>query len=194
MSARGARSRKIQQKDVDKKEKKVGKTKAVEPRDAFADWRMTPTVDNPRRGVSRSLTVSSRATSRSSGTNDSNNKPRLTTVYSSNSSDIKAAESSVGGSASISDVSTAGKEKTRFQANGKETKAPRGRGGGVPIKKTIAPSSAPPQFRAESAASYPSSNQKTWMNFKVWNGSKEAMRPYGGFDFVSISIHAQMLV
>lgn len=187
MSARGARSRKVQQKDVEKKEKKVGKTRATEPGDAFADWRTTPTVDNPRRGVTRSQTVSSRATSRSSGTNDSNQRPRLTTVYSSNSSDVKAAQSSGGGSASISDVSTTGKEKTRFQANGKETKAPRGRGGGVPIKRTIAPSPAPPHFRAESAASHPSSNQKTWLNFKVWNGSKDAMRPYGGFDFVSTS-------
>ncbi|KAH7405868.1 hypothetical protein DE146DRAFT_425807 [Phaeosphaeria sp. MPI-PUGE-AT-0046c] len=183
MSARGARSRKVQLKDVEKKEKKVGKNKATDPSDAFADWRMTPTVDNPRRGVSRSLTVSSRATSRSSGTNDSNNRPRLATVYSSTSSDVKAAQSSGGGSASVSDVSTTGKEKTRFQANGKETKAPRGRGGGVPIKRTVAPSPAPPHFRAESSASHPSSNQKTWLNFKVWNGTKDAMRPYGGFDF-----------
>jgi hypothetical protein len=186
MSARGARSRKVQQKDVEKKEKKIGKSKAIdEPRDGFADWRTTPNIENPRRGISRTLTTSSRATSRSSGTNDSSSQPRQHTLYSSNSSDARAAPSTGAGSASVSDVSTTGKEKTRFQAKGKETKAPRGRGGGVPIKKVIAPSSASPGFRTESAASYPSSQHKTWLNFKIWTGSKDGMRPYGGFDFVS---------
>jgi hypothetical protein len=189
MSARGARSRKVQLKDVEKKEKKVGKTKAIEtthkPRDGFADWRTMPSVENPRQGISRSLTASSRATSRSSGTNDSSNQPRQHTLYSNNSSDARAAPSAGGGSASVSDVSSTGKDKARFQANGKETKAPRGRGGGVPVKKVVAPSSAPPGFRAESAASYPSSQHKTWLNFKIWTGGKDGMRPYGGFDFVS---------
>jgi hypothetical protein len=95
MSARGARSRIVQLKDVKKKEKKVGKGRAIEtsnkPRDGFANWLTTPSVDNPRRGISRSLTASSRATSRSSGTNDSNNQPRQHALYSNNSSDVRAA-------------------------------------------------------------------------------------------------------
>ena len=194
MSARGARSRKIQQKDIEKKEKKIGKGKAVgtnhDPHDGFADWRATPSTNNPRNGISRSITVSSRATSRSSGTNDSNNRSRLDTLYSTGSSETRTGnppQSSAGGSASVSDVSTQGKEKTRFQAKGKETKAPRGRGGGVPIKRTVAPSPGPPlAFRTESAASYPTSNQKTWMNFKVWEGGKDGMRPYGGFEHVRL--------
>lgn len=189
MSARGARSRKVQQKDIDKKDKKVGKSKADLGQDGFADWRATPSNSNNRSGISRSITVSSRATSGSSGTNDSNHRSRLDTLYSSGSSEARSGnplQSSTGGSASISDASTQGKEKTRFQAKGKETKAPRGRGGGVPIKRTVVPSPAPPLvFRAESSASYPSSNQKTWMNFKVWEGSKDGMRPYGGFEHVS---------
>jgi hypothetical protein len=190
MSARGARSRKVQQKVVEKNEKKVGKSKAVEtisePRDGFADWRTTPSGDHPSRGITRSLTASSRATSRSSGTNESSTRPRLNTFYSSNSSELRPAQSSGGGrSASISDTSTQGKEKTRFQANGKETKAPRGRGGGVPVKKTVAPSTGLPSFRVESVASHIPPNQKTWLNFKIWKGSKDGMRPYGGFDFVS---------
>jgi hypothetical protein len=182
MSARGARSRKVQQKVVEKNEKKIGKSKAIEeePRDGFADWRTTPHV-----GISRSLTASSRATSRSSGTNDSNNRPKQHALYSSNSSDARPATSIGGGSASVSDVSTTGKEKAKFQAKGKETKAPRGRGGGVPVKKVIAPSSAQPAFQTESAASYLPSKQKTWLNFKTWTGSRDALRPYGGFDFVS---------
>jgi hypothetical protein len=190
MSARGARSRKVQQKDVEKKEKKIGKSKAIEtiyePHDGFTDWRATPS-DGTRRDISRSLTVSSRATSRSSGTNESNSRPRLNKLYSNNSSEVQTAQSSGGGTASVSEASTQGKEKTRFQANGKETKAPRGRGGGVPIKRTVAPSPAPPAFRAESAASYATPNKKTWLNFKTWKGGKDGMRPYGGFEFVRIS-------
>jgi hypothetical protein len=188
MSARGARSRIVQLKDVKKKEKKVGKGRAIEtsnkPRDGFANWLTTPSVDNPRRGISRSLTASSRATSRSSGTNDSNNQPRQHALYSNNSSDVRAAPLTGGGSASVSDVSSTSKDKVKFQANGKETKAPRGRGGGVPVKKVVAPS-ASSGLRAESAASYPSSQHKTWLDFKIWAGSKDGMRPYGGFDFVS---------
>jgi hypothetical protein len=77
-----------------------------------------------------------------------------------------------------------GKEKSKYQAKGKETKAPRGRGGGVPIKKNVAPSPVSPSSRSESSASYAFPIQKTWMNFKVWEGGKDGMRPYGGFDFV----------
>lgn len=188
MSARGARSRKVQAKEVEKKEKKIGKTKAVETiterHDGFADWRPTPSDENPRRGITRTLTASSRTTSRSSGTNDSTNRPRLNALYSSNSSDPRPPQPSVGGSASVSDVSTKGKENKFYEAKGKETKAPRGRGGGVPIKRAVAPSPAPKAFLAESAASYPSSSKKTWLNFKIWRGGKDGMRPYGGFEFV----------
>lgn len=186
MSARGARSRKVQTKDIEKKD---GKKKVVttihEPLDGFADWRTTPNVENPRRGITRTLTSSSRATSRSSGTNESNNRQRLATLHSSNYSETRPAQSSGGGSASVSDVSVQGKEKKLYDANGKETKAPRGRGGGVPIKRTVAPSPAPAAFRADSSSSYPATDQKSWLNFKIWKGSKDAMRPYGGFEFVS---------
>ncbi|KAF2823287.1 hypothetical protein CC86DRAFT_384669 [Ophiobolus disseminans] len=185
MSARGARGRKVQAKEVEKKEKKVGKSKAIgtiqDPQDASADWRATPSINNIRNnGISRSMTVSSRATSRSSGTNDSNQRPRLETLYSTGSSETRSGPPQ--SSASVSDVSTQGKDKIRFQAKGKDTKAPRGRGGGVPIKKTIVPPPASPVFRTESAASYPSPNQKSWINFKVWEGGKDGMRPYGGFE------------
>jgi hypothetical protein len=130
--------------------------------------------------------ASSRTTSRSSGTNDSTNRPRLTALYSNDSSDPRPPQSSAAGSASVSDVSNTGKEKKLYEAKGKETKAPRGRGGGVPIKRAVAPSPAPQAFRAETAAFYPSSNQRTWLNFKIWQGVKEGMRPYGGFESVSV--------
>ncbi|KAH8698100.1 hypothetical protein GQ44DRAFT_779257 [Phaeosphaeriaceae sp. PMI808] len=188
MSARGARSRKVQQKDVekreDKKERKLGKSKATEAtqeqHDGFADWRATPNVNNARNGLSRTMTASSRATSQSSGTNDSSSRSRSDALRSSVPSEMR----SVGGaSASISDVSAKGKEKTIFEAKGKETKAPRGRGGGVPIKKTVAPSPTLPNFRAESAISHYPSNRKTWSNFKIWEGGKDGMRLYSGFEF-----------
>ncbi|KZM19844.1 uncharacterized protein EKO05_0003986 [Ascochyta rabiei] len=189
MSARGARSRKVQQKDIQKKEKKVAvQGKAPETHDAFADWRATPSSNGSRNaGLSRSITVSSNlshGTSRSSGTNDSGHRSRLNTVYSNDSSSHgKLPKSSTSGAASVSDHSAKGKEKAKFQANGKETKAPRGRGGGVPIKSAAAPSPAPPSSRTESSALLLPSHRRTWLDFKIWDGGKEEMRPYGGFAF-----------
>jgi hypothetical protein len=187
MSARGARSRKVQLKEVEKKEKKdTGKGKAPEPsyesRDAFAERRPAPSTNNSRNGISRSLTVSSNNShSRSSSTHDGS-RPRLNTLSSDVSSEGRSREpkASDAGSASISEGSAKGREKTKYQAKGKETKAPRGRGGGVPIARAI----AQPPFRSESSASYALPTQKTWMNFKVWEVGKDRMRPYGGFDFV----------
>lgn len=190
MSARGARSRKVQQKDIQKKEKKVAvQRKAPETHDPFAEWRATPSSNGSRNaGLSRSITVSSNQShgaSRSSGTNDGGNRPRLNTVYSNESSNYGRPAKSTSSGASISDHSARGKEKTKFQVKGKETKAPRGRGGGVPIKNTVAPSPATALFRTESPAPRISSHTKTWLDFKVWEGGKEEMRPYGGFAFVS---------
>lgn len=186
MSARGARSRKVQQKDIEKKEKKAAvQGKAPETHDAFADWRATPTSNGSRSaGLSRSASNLSRGTSHSGGTNGSGNRSRMNTIYSESSSQGRPPKSSTSGGASISDHSAKGKEKTKFQANGKETKAPRGRGGGVPIKSTTAPTPAPPQFRTESPAPRLPSHRKTWLDFKIWEGTKEEMRPYGGFAFV----------
>jgi hypothetical protein len=138
MSARGARSRKVQLKEVEKKEKKVtGKGKAPEPnhdsRDAFAEWQPAPSTNNSRNGISRTLTVSSNnshGTSRSSSTHDGS-RPRLNTVPSDFSSENRSRppKSSEAGSASISEGSSKDKEKAKYQTKGKETKAPRGRGG-----------------------------------------------------------------
>ena len=190
MSARGARSRKVQQKDIQKKEKKVAvQGKIPEVYDTFADWRATPSSTGSRNaGLSRSITQSSNlshGTSRSSGTNDSGNRSRLNTVYSNESSSCdRAPKSSASGAASALDHPAKGEENTIFQANGKQTKAPRGRGGGVPIKKTAAPLPAPPPFRAEAPAPPLPAHRKAWLDFKIWEGSKDEMRPYAGFAFV----------
>lgn len=182
MSARGARSRKVQQKDVEKKEKQVGKTRAIETISELhdTDWRATPGVDHVRNGLTRSMTASSGTTSRSSSTHGSNSRPKLNTNRSNESRPRTVSDNA---SIATSDKSSTGREKAKFQAKGKETKAPRGRGGGVPVKTaTLAPS---PVFRPESAASYLPPDKKTWMDFKVWEGGRDSMRPYGGFQFVS---------
>ena len=190
MSARGARSRKVQQKDIQKKEQKVAvQGKIPEVYDAFVDWRTTPSSSGSRNaGLSRSITQSSNlshGTSRSSETNDIGNRSRLNTVYSNKSSSgERATESSASGAASSLDHSAKGEEKTVFQANGKQTKAPRGRGGGVPIKKTAAPLPVPQSFRAEASVSPLPNHRKAWLGFKIWEGSKDEMRPYPGFVFV----------
>ncbi|ORY19845.1 hypothetical protein BCR34DRAFT_595291 [Clohesyomyces aquaticus] len=198
MSARGARSRKAVAKDIEKKEKKVASSKKpvesiLRPHDAFTDWRPTPSRtgrDTTGTGVpSRSVTISSdasRATSRSSSTHASSNRQRLGTIDSRESLEYRPFHrpmTSQSGSASISEGSTTGKEKLKYDAHRKGSKAPRGRGGGVPIKKPVANSPAPPLFRAESTASYVPMNQKTWQNFRIWEGGESGIRPYGGFDF-----------
>lgn len=193
MSARGARGRKVQEKEIVKKEKKIGKSKATdsldEPHDGY-NGRPPTSNANLKNGVSRSFTVSSngsRATSRSSSTNEGRSRPRLNALHSSDSLETKpmrAPQSSTGVSQSYSDSSIKGKEKTKFEAKGKETSAPRGRGGGVPIK-TTATKSAALRFRSESAASNPQKGLKTWADFKVWGKGQHGMRPYGGFHLVS---------
>lgn len=176
MSARGARSRKVQQKEVEKKEKRdLAKGKAPDPyyerHDAFAEWHQSPSTStsNSRSGIARSLTISSHNTDASSDSRSHHLK------------------SPAADSASVSDKSLQGRENMKFQNKGKDIKAPRGRGGGVPPKKSVAPPSAPPAFRSDSAASHVlSPNQKTWVNFKVWQGGRDGMRPYGGFEYVTL--------
>lgn len=185
MSARGARSRKVQQKDIDKKERKTAvKGKAPEAYDPFANWRSTPSSNGSRSaGLARSASTLSHGTSQSSG---SGNRQQLNSVYSNQSStQALPSKSSMSGAASVSDHSTTGKDKAKFQANGRETMAPRGRGGGVPVKGSSTPASMPAQPRSGALVSRQPVHQKTWLDFKIWDGSQDAARPYGGFAFVS---------
>ncbi|KAF2867194.1 hypothetical protein BDV95DRAFT_598314 [Massariosphaeria phaeospora] len=196
MSARGARSRKAVAKDIEKKEKKTAtKQKAAvesiqRPHDAFADWRPTPSLSTRDTNVpTRSTTISSnfsRATSQSSSTHNSSsqNRQRLDTISSQDSLEIRAVHRpKTSASGSLSDVSSKDREKSKYQANGKGTKAPRGRGGGVPVKKAVAASTPPPLFRMEHADLRVPPGQKTWINFRIWEGTESGLRPYGGFDF-----------
>lgn len=188
MSARGARSRKVQQKDIVKKElKTTGKGKGPDPiyeasENGYAEWQPSPNIRHPQTGVTRTLTTSSNNSRTTSRSSEGSGRPKGSALQSHGSFDIR--QSSSRGPGSVSDVSSKGKEKATFQAKGKETKAPRGRGGGVPIKKAVASSPAPPMFRSETAASSNTTHQKTWTNFKVWEGGRDSLRPYNGFKFV----------
>jgi len=189
MSARGARSRKAVAKDIEKQEKKAAqKGKAVDPT-RRADWHstITPTTSSSSSGIpSRQLTVS---TSRSSSTNGSASRPPFVSVHSSDYHTGLRSRNSDGRPASVSDTSSVGKEKKRYQANGKDTKAPRGRRGGVPVKTAVSTTPLPPMFRAETSLQFPSAtlspSQRTWIDFRIWEGGDHSLRPYGGFDFVS---------
>jgi hypothetical protein len=161
----------VAQKEVEKKEKKAGKSKVIDtihaPHDGSADWGATPSVANARIVVSRTITVTSHSTSQSSDTNDSS-------------------ERAPDRSLCVSEASTRGKEKIRFQAKGKETSAPRGRGGGVPLKSGVNPlPESGPRPRIESTASYSYNDHKSWGGFKVWDGRTDKTRSYGGFEHVS---------
>lgn len=132
MSARGARSRKAVVKDIEKKEKKAAqKGKAPDslqsPNDAFAEWKSSPagTRSNTSHGPpTRQLTVST--SRRSISTNGSNSRPTLRGVPSHTSFDHHLSNRRP---ESVSDTSSTGKDKSKYQVNGKETKAPRGRRG-----------------------------------------------------------------
>ena len=205
MSARGARSRKAIQKDIEKKETKTAKKqKQVEailrPHDAFNEWRATSTSNYtnstlPQRTVTISSDASRGSTSRSSSTHggSSGHKlPRLNRIDSNEStkfSPFHRPATSTSRRTSLSEDSIGTKEKKKYQAKaGKVTTAPRGRGGGVPVKKPVSQSPAPPVFRAESTLPLSSPNTKTWINFRIWQGGEGGMRPYGGFDYVGFSL------
>ncbi|KAF2132046.1 hypothetical protein P153DRAFT_285293 [Dothidotthia symphoricarpi CBS 119687] len=182
MSARGARSRKVQQKDIEKKEKKVAvQGKAVQTssrQDEYAKWRSTPvSKSSGHTEISRSVTVSSHATSRSSSTNNSQRRSQLNALRSSGSIELKAPRvpRSTSDSASVSGVSSRERERVGHDANGQAARS-RYVGGDVSA------SHGPPQYRTEPIGSYPTANQKSWSGFKVWEGGEEGMRPYLGFD------------
>ncbi|CAI6336861.1 unnamed protein product [Periconia digitata] len=187
MSARGARSRKAVEKNIEKQEKKAAvKQKAPvqtirKPGDAFGS------NIHPSRQITVSSDVSRATSSRTSSTNGSNARPLFVSASSQDSHDYRRngrPPTSTSGSTSVSDGGSGkGNDKNKYTAKGnKETKAPRGRGGGVPLKKPAEPLQ-PPLLRAETSLAFTPTNQKTWMNFRIWDGSVQGVKPYGGFDF-----------
>ncbi|EDU49889.1 conserved hypothetical protein [Pyrenophora tritici-repentis Pt-1C-BFP] len=203
MSARGARSRKVQQKEVEKKEKHAV-SKGKGPASIYeheAGWRpstaMThaPSMHNSRTGMSRTFTESSTLSRTTSHSGSSNGGSSSRAPYSNASVQSRSRPPRTADAASItSDHSSKSKDKAKYQAKGKETKAPRGRGAGVPTKAI--PVYAPPAFRSDSVASHPPmpTYHKSWANFMVWKGGKDGLLPYGGFDVDEDMQHGSVLI
>lgn len=190
----------MQQKEIHKQEKKEtvrGKRPQVddeETDDGSINWHKPASRGYAKSAITNNASSNiSHRTSYSGGSNENSSlsRSRMNTGYS-NHLALRATRpprSSGSGSISISIPESSEreriKEKTKFDAHGRGTKAPRGRGGGVPTKKTVAISPTPQIFLNDFAASHSASNQRTWSGFKIWEGSRDEMRSYGGFDFVS---------
>ncbi|KAH7048342.1 hypothetical protein B0J12DRAFT_741073 [Macrophomina phaseolina] len=168
MSGRGATSRKAIKKNIEKTEKKK---EAKE----FADELARPPSESgwnlPIRGTS------------------SNRRGSFTASISTHSSDrsrgsdkIRAATPGLFGSEA--------KDQKRYAVKGKETTAPRGRGGGVPPKS--AQSTSETFHSNESYESDPrsakgvpphlSDREKVWANMKIWNGNGQPTLRWRGFE------------
>ncbi|KAL1634300.1 hypothetical protein SLS56_002310 [Neofusicoccum ribis] len=171
MSGRGATSRKAIKKNIEKTEKKK------EAKD-FADELARPPSESgwnlPIRGAS------------------SNRRGSFTASISTHSSD-KSKGSDKARAATPGLFGSDPKDPKRYAVKGKDTVAPRGRGGGVPPKTAqstvethhsntsyesdpTSPRGAPPQLSAK---------EKSWANMKVWQGNGQPTRRWKGFEHVS---------
>lgn len=190
MSARGARSRKDQQKDIQKRGKRIAiEGKAVEEHVPHDKLTSLPLSQVPRNKdniqLSRSATASSHASSRSSSTNNSHGRSQLKPNPSTEHGTPRVPYSSTRDPASISGISEGVRGKPGYDTF---APAPGRRYGGREgiVKNHAAASRAPSQPIAESRGPYrPPADQNSWKDFKVWEGAKKNMRPYGGFEVVS---------
>lgn len=171
MSGRGATSRKAIKKNIEKTEKK---------KDAkdFADELTRPPSESgwnlPIRGTSSNRRGSFTAASVSTHSSD----------RSKGSDKIRAATPGLFGSDP--------KDPKKYAVKGKETAAPRGRGGGVPLK--TAQSTTETYHSNESYESDPksprgatpqlSAREKGWANMKLWPGNAQPTSRWRGFEHV----------
>jgi hypothetical protein len=170
MAARGARSRKILDKTIEKTDrKKEAKAAANGFRSASdaGDWE-----------------ISSNARSEQSLKSWGKNKAHHARTNS--------RPSSASGQSAVSGMSQ-GKEKTKYQSKGKDTTAPRGRGGGVPIKQKTDTTERPSSRLERSASAAPSAAPsaidtrpipKKWAGMMMWSGNGQRPQPYRGFEHV----------
>jgi hypothetical protein len=184
MASRGARARKVTEKQIEKGEKKhVDKERAQR----FA--RMHSPLSSPRPTSPISPTTNapwSRKTSiLSSGAS-----------IDSRGSDGSGFSSNVGSRISSKISSIASDETKKYAAKGKVTAHPRGRGGGVPTKlaeigevRTKNPNhSFESRGRTQSTSSgsqtpsKPVSFERSWAKTKTWVGNGQAPKPYLGFE------------
>jgi len=183
MAARGARSRKDMVKKVKKEEKKQAEN------DFLRQFSPTPSgTDSGWAGFPQKRN--------SFSSNDSSSLRNML-----RSANGQRPPPSRSGSVTTSDNGSklsGSKDGQKYTtAHGKETKAPRGRGGGVPPKMAGGPgprsmsamsaaSSHSPDYLSPTALSPPANpTQKTWSGMKLWVDNKRAPQPYAGFDQVS---------
>ncbi|KAL0262480.1 hypothetical protein SLS55_001448 [Diplodia seriata] len=163
MSGRGATSRKAIKKNIEKTEKKK------EAKD-FADELARPPSESgwnlPHRGTSTQRRGSITAASISTHSSD---KSR-------GSDKLRAATPGLFGNEI--------KDPKRYAIKGKETVAPRGRGGGVP-PKTAQSETHHSNTSYDSDLASPtqlSSREKVWANMRIWNGNGQPTQRWRGFE------------
>jgi hypothetical protein len=183
MAARGARSRKIVEKQITKEN-----TKKSEER--FMPHGFTTKADT------------SRVMSPVAGWNRKHSQPSGASTYSGDSGGSSGRLSAAGSKLSSTLASVTLRDDTeKFVDKGKQTSAPRGRGGGVPTKASEAKADRANVRAARrlqtSHSTRPSSRAatitndfeipagvKSWERTKIWHGGLTGCKPYTGFDQV----------
>jgi hypothetical protein len=185
MAARGARSRKVVEKVIEKEESK-------KYADRFNSFSTTP---DPSRVVSP-VAGWRRKTSFHSGSG-------AASVWSAESGGSSSGKLSGTGARKIASkvASIIPSEEDRFVAKGKQTAAPRGRGGGVPIKaveaqhdrarmrsvkagRLVGSSLGMRPASLSTEYSDTSSTLRPWASTKVWSGGLTPPKSYKGFEHV----------
>ncbi|KAF2140971.1 uncharacterized protein K452DRAFT_43333 [Aplosporella prunicola CBS 121167] len=177
MSGRGARGRNDIQKNIEKQEKKK------EAKDA--------TEKTPKPTTETGWNLSFRGHAPSSSIIPGRRASLTATISSRSSGQSKASDKGHAGSMSPGlDES----EEKKYQFKGKETKHPRGRGGGVPAR-TKTGDSAYSAHTSYSNASYESgpasannapptlsAEEKSWASMKLWYGNGQPTQRWKGFE------------
>jgi hypothetical protein len=179
MAARGARSRKVVEKQITKENTKR------------YDDRFIPSI--------ATKLDASRVMSPVAGWKRPPAYPSGASVHSGDSGG-SSGRLSVAGSKLSSTLASVSLKEERFVDKGKQTSAPRGRGGGVPMKTTDSKndraqmkSVKPPKprsshgFRPSSRATTIDENSlgvKSWDRTKIWYGGLTAPKPFQGFEHV----------
>jgi hypothetical protein len=185
MAARGARSRKIVEKQINKENTKRGEEQFIPHGFAKAD---------PQRVMSPVA-----------GWNKKHSKPSGASTHSGDSAGSSGRLSAAGSklSATLASVSLRD-EQEKFVDKGKQTSAPRGRGGGVPAKASDAKTD---RAKVRSARRMRSSSglrpstrataitndfdipagMKSWDKTNIWYGGLTGSKPYAGFEEVGCS-------
>jgi hypothetical protein len=200
MAARGARSRKVV-------EKEITKESAKKSEDRFMPRTFTKKPDSSR--VMSPVAAWGRKSSHPSGMS----------IHSGDSAG-SSGRISVAGSKLSSTLASVSLTDEKYADKGKNTSAPRGRGGGVPVKLSEAKSDRS-QYRSVKAKRTQSSmpfrpssratnitnltnygsgsgsgsefyiSGRSWERTKIWSGGLTQPKPYGGFENVRFDVQVR---